>query len=123
MTNDMAQDHGRRMRPGAVAAGGVLLALGVLLLLDTTGTVRVQAGQLIAPMVMIAIGASILLDGSCAPSAPGRHRPRGTSGFWLIGIGVWMLVSQTHLFGLSYGTSWPLLLIMMGLMMAIRGMR
>ena len=42
MTNDMAQDHGRRMRPGAVAAGGVLLALGVLLLLDTTGTVRIQ---------------------------------------------------------------------------------
>lgn len=123
MTNDMAQDNGRRVRPGAVAAGGVLLALGVLLLLDTTGTVRIQAGPLIAPMVLIAMGATVLLDGGCGPNAKGRRRSRGTGGFFLIGLGVWMLVSQTHLFGLSYGTSWPLLVIMTGLMIAIRGMR
>ena len=74
-------------------------------------------------MVLIWMGATILLDGGCCPSEKGRHRSRGTGGFFLIGVGVWMLVSQTHLFGLSYGTSWPLLVIMTGLMMAIRGIR
>ena len=123
MTHDMAQDYGRRMRPGAVATGGVLIVLGVLFLLDTTGTVRIQAGQLIAPMVLIAMGAKVLLDRGCAPNANGQRRSRGTGGFWLIGIGVWMLVSQTHLFGLNYGTSWPFLVILAGLMIAIRGMR
>jgi hypothetical protein len=123
MTHDLSQSNGGRIRPGAVAAGTVLLVLGVLFLLDTTGTVRVRAGQLIAPMILIAIGSSILLDGSRLAHADGRHQPRGTGGVWLIGIGVWMLISQTHLFGLSYRTSWPLLLIMAGLMTAIRGMR
>jgi cytochrome bd-type quinol oxidase subunit 2 len=123
MTNDMTQDNGRRLRPGAVAAGGVLLTLGVLLLLDTTGTVRIEAGRLIAPMVLIAMGATILLEGGFTPNAEGKRRSFSTTGAWLVGIGVWMLVSQTHLFGLSYRTSWPLLLIMAGLMTAIRGMR
>jgi hypothetical protein len=119
----MAETTGRRVRPGAVAAGVVLLVLGVLLLLDTTGTVRIQAGPLIAPMVLIAMGATVLLDGGSPTNAKGGRRSRGTGGFFLIGIGVWMLVSQTHLFGLSYRTSWPLLLILMGLMTAIRGIR
>ena len=54
MTSDMAHTNGRRVRPGAIAAGAVLFVLGLLFLLDTTGTVRVQAGQLIAPMILIA---------------------------------------------------------------------
>ena len=123
MTHDIAQPNGGRMRPGAIAAGAVLVVLGILFLLNTTGTVPVRAGQFILPMILIAIGSSILLDDSCARKASGRHQPRGTGGFWLMGIGVWMLISQAHLFGLTYGTSWPLLLIMAGLMTAIRGMR
>jgi hypothetical protein len=34
-----------------------------------------------------------------------------------------MLISQMHLFGLTYGTSWPLFIILMGLMLVIRGWR
>jgi hypothetical protein len=40
-----------------------------------------------------------------------------------MGIGAWMLVSQMHLFGLTYATSWPLFIILMGLMIMIRGTR
>jgi hypothetical protein len=34
-----------------------------------------------------------------------------------------MLASQTHLFGLTFGTSWPLLVILTGIMIVIRGIR
>ena len=124
MTSDVQEKLGPGMRPGAVAAGAVLLTIGMLMLVDTTGTVRVNAGQFIAPLILIAIGASKLLDGRRGGlTSGGRRGGRGTGGFWLIGIGVWMLVSQAHLFGLSYQTSWPLLLIMAGLTAVIRGMR
>ena len=123
----------RRVRPGAVAAGIVLLALGVAMLLDATGTLSMEPGRLIAPFVLIGLGASILTRRRrcCAGGAESwthqeRHARRGdgsTGGLWLIGIGCWMLISQTHMFGLSFGTSWPLLLILMGALMAIRGWR
>jgi len=41
----------------------------------------------------------------------------------MIGLGAWIMASQTHLFGLTFGTSWPFLVILTGLMMVIRGMR
>ena len=37
------------MRPGALVAGLILLALGVAMLLDTTGMMQVHAGRLVAP--------------------------------------------------------------------------
>jgi len=123
------------MRPGAIAAGLLLVGLGVAMFLDTTGMFRVNAGRLVGPFILIAIGSMIVLDGGgfaagCGRAAdedgrPRRIRRRGGSlgGLWLIGLGSWMLVSQTHLFGLSYNTSWPLFIIMAGAMILIRGWR
>jgi hypothetical protein len=124
-----------RYRPGIVAAGGVLMALGVAMLLDTTGAIDVRIGPLIGPLALIAIGTSMMFgkggvvygrreraeDGSIRT----RVRTRGGSknGFWMIGIGVWMMVSQMHLFGLNYGNSWPLFIILSGIMMVARGAR
>lgn len=122
------------MRPGAVVAGLILLALGVSMLLDTTGILQVNAGRLVAPFILIAIGAAIVLDkgaftaGYRSRDAEGRPRMRrrrggGIGGLWLIGVGTWMLVSQSHLFGMTFHTSWPLLMVLAGVMMVIRGMR
>jgi len=36
---------------------------------------------------------------------------------------VWMMVSQMHLFGLSFNNSWPLFIILSGIMMVVRGAR
>jgi hypothetical protein len=128
------EDRGRTMSPGAVAAGGILLALGLAMLLDTTGTLSLQPGRLIGPFVLIALGTSIVLNrracGRASSDDPivregrrGRRARGSTGGLWLIGLGTWMLVAQTHLFGLSYETAWPLLLVFMGLVIAIRGLR
>jgi hypothetical protein len=37
-------------------------------------------------------------------------------------IGNWALISEWHLFGFTYGTSWPLLLIASGAMMVWRAL-
>jgi hypothetical protein len=121
-------------RPGVVAAGGILLAVGAAMLLDTTGAVDVRMGRLIAPLVLISLGAVMMLEkrgfvyGRRERAADGEVRARvrtrgGPGGFWLIGIGAWMMVSQMHLFGLNYNNSWPLFIILTGVMMVIRGAR
>jgi hypothetical protein len=123
------------MRPGAIAAGLLLVLLGAAMFLDNSGMFRVNAGRLVGPFFLIVIGSMIVLDrggfvAECRRTSdedgrPRRIRRRGGSigGLWLIGLGCWMLVSQTHLFGLTYNTSWPLFIILAGVMILLRGWR
>jgi hypothetical protein len=121
------------IRPAAIVLGAVLLALGGTLLLDRNGLLHVSYGQLIGPFVLIALGAVTIVEkggivcGYRRPSdsAPRPHARRGgmTTGIWLIGLGVWMLVSQIHLWGLDYHNSWPLVVILSGVVMLMRGIR
>ena len=124
----------RAWHPAAMVAGGVLLVLGVAMLLTPAEDLRLEFGRLIGPMVMIVIGTTILLGGrngadtrpaddATAQRRLASQRQRSNAGLWMIGFGCWMLVSQTHLFGLGFRTSWPLLLIGMGLLLMIRGWR
>lgn len=129
---EQVQDVGG-YRPGAIAAGVILLGLGVAMFLDTTGTVDIHFGRLIGPLVLITIGASMTLDRSAfvcdarRSRRDGARRPRRrggpTTGVWLIGVGVWMLVSQNGLFGLHFHNSWPLLVVFGGIIMVIRGFK
>lgn len=125
--------HG--FRPGAIAAGLILLVVGAAMFLDTTGAVDIRVGRLIGPLVLIAIGTSTILGRSAivvghrectvtGDSRPRRRRRGGaTSGLWLIGVGAWMIVAQTHVFGLSYHNSWPLFIVLSGIIMVIRGFK
>jgi hypothetical protein len=125
---EMQQVQQPAMRPGPIVGGVLLLVLGGGMLLDTTGIADIRMGRLIAPLVLISIGVSSLLSASVPDGEDerqGRRRRRRDSfgGLWLIGIGAWMLASQTHVFGLTFGTSWPLLVILTGIMIVIRGIR
>ena len=123
------------MRPGAIIAGVILLGLGTAMLLDNTGMLRVQASRLVAPLILIAIGSGIVLvrgrfraeratpDREGEPRRRCRRRGGSTGGLWLIGVGIWMLISQTHMFGLDFHSSWPLLVIFAGFIIVLRGMR
>src|SRR5262245_663430 len=124
----MAMTDGDRVsfRPGPLVAGFVLLGLGLTLLLNRAVDLPVRVGQLIAPSMLIGLGALVLLERGVLVCRIGRRSQRRgdpASGLWLIGIGVWMLISQLHLFGLSFSTSWPLFVILIGVIMVVRGVR
>lgn len=123
----------RSFRPGAVLGGVVLLSLGAGLLVDRSGVLQLH--HLTAPLVLIVLGAIMTFErGGIIYSVPvrddegrvqiaTRHRRGFGSGVWLIWIGVWMLVSQNHLWGFTFQTSWPLFIVLMGVMMVLRGWR
>ena len=122
------------LRPGPVVVGAILLALGTAMLLNSTGVIDVHLGRYIGPLVLIAIGSRIVLGESAVIAGQGessgddgrrrrRRRDGSTGGIYLIGLGVWLLLSQNHFFGLTFATSWPLLIILSGFMIVIRGMR
>jgi hypothetical protein len=125
----------RPFRFGAVVGGLIVLAAGVALLLDQTGALEMRAGRLIGPFVLIVIGAAMVFDKSAFIYSRRvrddngdvrlRVRQRGGAGggIWMIGIGLWLLVSQNHIWGLTFHTSWPLFVILAGLMILMRGCR
>ena len=57
------------------------------------------------------------------PRAQVRRRGASVGGIWLIGVGVWMLAAQMHFFGLDFHTSWPLLVVLSGIIIVIRGLK
>lgn len=132
---DSRDSSARTFRPVAIVGGLILLGLGVALLLDRSGMVHVDAGHLLAPLILIVMGAAMTFEHSSlactVPERDGngdtrlryRRRRMPGGGLWLIGIGVWMFVSQNHIWGLGFDTSWPLFLVFMGLMMVVRGWR
>jgi hypothetical protein len=132
-TMDIQDRPARSFRPGAVIGGVVLLALGVALLVDRSGIFQVH--DLVAPLVLIALGALITFErGAFVHSVPvknddgqvrfrTRQRRGGGGGLWLIVMGVWLLIAQNHLWGLTFETSWPLFIIFMGVKIVIRGWR
>jgi len=123
------------LRPGAIAGGAFLLVLGGTMFLERSGFAEVSAGHIIGPACLIILGMLMLIgDGGFVygrrerladGTARMNVRKRGglTGGLWLVGVGCWMLVSQLHLFGLDYHTSWPLLIILSGTIMLLRGVR
>lgn len=126
---EMEQQPARPFAVGAAFGGLIVLGVGVAMLLDSTGALEVRAGRLIGPFVLITLGSVRLLNGRVFEWTSGDARSwrpgrsGGMGGFWLIGVGLWLLVSQTHLFGLDFGTSWPLIVILAGVMILIRGVR
>jgi putative Mn2+ efflux pump MntP len=117
-----------RLRPGSIAGGLIVLALGTAMLLDRAGAADIRTGHLAAPLILIAIGVAMVFDRAavvCGRRDPvTRHAKRRgdpLSGLWFIGIGAWMMVSELRMFGLTYGTSWPLIVVLSGVMMVLRG--
>ena len=123
------------MRPGPIVGGAVLLVLGLSMLLDNHGLGFLSLRHAIGPVCLIVLGSLMLAENGglvygrrerLADGTSRMHlRKRGglTGGLWLVGVGCWMLVSQLHVFGLDYGTSWPLLIILSGTIMLVRGVR
>jgi hypothetical protein len=56
---------------------------------------------------------------STRPSAT-RAPANSSNGLWTVFIGLWLFAVFEGLFGLTFGNSWPLFIIISGITMAIR---
>lgn len=101
---------------GRIGVGLVIIALGAALFIDRIGLMDMQLdlGRY-WPFILIAMGLAKFAD---PPRRAGR-RPR-RSGAWLLWVGIWGLVSEFQVLGLDYSTSWPLLVIGVGIGMVWR---
>jgi LiaF transmembrane domain len=100
-----------------IVVGVIIIVVGLSLLADRFGDRELRFTSHMWPFVLIVIGVVRALDGRYAPD--GRSRSR-RPGLWLIYLGVWGLITEFHLFGFNYGSSWPLLVIGAGLMIVGR---
>jgi hypothetical protein len=66
------------------------------------------------PVLLLAIGVVQMLW-------PGTARER-LGGFTLIGVGIYGFVSMFEIFGLHFGTAWPILLVFLGIRIVLGGL-
>jgi hypothetical protein len=100
-------------RGAQVVIGLAIMLLGVSFLFERMDMWHVHLSRHFWPLFPLFFGIARLLDG---PRVTRRGRQvRG--GMWMIYIGIWGLMTEFHVFGLDYDTSWPLLIIAAGINM------
>ena len=102
----------RKIDRSALINGLFLIGLGVLFLLDRLHIE--DFGDLIRtywPCIIILFGVSHLF-----------RRESIWSGAWLVLIGMWLQAVHLHLFNLTFGNSWPLILIASGAGITLRAL-
>lgn len=93
--------------------GVVLLVIGIVTLLANLGVYIPADFWEFWPAIPFTIGAILMLW-------PGPARER-LGGFWMLSIGIYGFISQFQLFGLHYGTSWPVLIVALGVYVVLSG--
>ena len=101
MTSDI--DTSSRPRGGQVLVGLAIILVGLGFLAHRLDVWHVHLSLRMWPLVLLIMGGAKVIDRNAR------------SGLFLIYIGLWGLVSEFRLFGLGYESSWPLLIIGVGL--------
>ncbi len=100
-------ERNNRFSFGQLGVGVFLLVIGSILLLDNFDIINTPSIWNFWPLILIIIGIGKLLDA--------RLPQEYQKAFWMLFLGTWFLISELHLFGLSYHNSWPILLIGFGI--------
>jgi hypothetical protein len=104
-----------RRSAGRLVFGLIVLVVGVLLLAGNLGFDVPRRVWTYWPLVLVGLGLIRLLW----PGSPDERR----SGVGLLVAGIYCSISEWHLFGLHWGSAWPVFLIAAGLSMLLRGPR
>ena len=100
----------RGINPGSLLWGTALIIMGVLFMLQEFDVLEFrEVMSRYWPMIIVFLGASKLFDKATV-----------WSGLWLLTIGVWMQAARLQAFGLTFGSSWPLLMIVFGAGVIVR---
>jgi len=79
-------------------AAGTILLLSQLHVLNISWTMRHYW-----PLIVILVGASHIF-----------RRKTIWSGLWIVALGAWLQMVTLHIYGFTYASSWPLLLVILG---------
>jgi len=92
-----------------VVIGSFLLLAGGALLLENFDVIEIGPLWRFWPLILIGLGITRIKD------ATTRHE-QGV-GVWLLLLGIWFMVSIFHIGGLTFGDTWPAILIALGVSM------
>lgn len=98
--------------PSRLVIGIFLILVGAFALADNLDLVEVDVAWRLWPLLLVGLGVVKLLF-------PGDRGERW-GGAWLLMVGCWAAVSSWGWLGLSWHSSWPLLLIGVGGLIAAR---
>lgn len=100
---------------GRLVFGGFLVLFGAVLLADNFGIELPGEIWNYWPFLLIGLGAAKLFW-------PGRGEGR-EGGLWLLTAGVYCWLSSWRIYGLHWGTAWPIYLVTGGAVMLFEGLR
>ena len=106
----MGTEHNYRQRK-QMMWGLVLIAVGVVFLLDRMDIVDASSMWHYWPLLLVVAGINQTIG---YPSAR-----EFTSGLWTVFIGLWLFAVFEGIFGLSFVNSWPLFILMWGLQLVL----
>ena len=101
---------------GHLLVGAALIVVGLAFLADQLTWWDFRISEHFWPVILLFLGSvRVLFPGY----KNGCQRSR-RGGVWLLSIGLWGAISEFELFGLDYSTSWPLLIVAVGLNMVMK---
>lgn len=106
----MNETKPKRIDPGSLTGGIVLIVLGLLFLLDQFHVA--DFGDLMHrhwAMLIVLFGVAKMW-----------RRETLWSGLWLVTVGTWLQLVTLRMYGLTYRNSWPLVLIALGAGIIVR---
>lgn len=92
--------------------GLVLVGVGAAFLLDRMDILEVDAWWHYAPLLLVVVGINRSIGYPSARDFIG--------GLWTAFIGLWLFANFEGTFGLGFANSWPVLVIVSGVMIALR---
>jgi hypothetical protein len=110
-TTQIEERRDRGVSGGRLVFGVALVLLGGYFLFDQLGMVELDLPWRWWPLILVAMGLARV-------ASPGDEGRRG--GVWLIVIGLWLLANFHGWAGLTWESSWPLLLVAAGAMIVWR---
>ena len=110
MKDPANQQHSRHRAVSSFVWGLALIAFGTVLMMRQFGTMDIPPLHVWWPLIFVVLG--VIRIGEL----------RIGSGIFMIALGAWFYACQTEWHGLTYGNSWPVVIVAAGLKIVIQSL-